>query len=54
MIQLNRVMLNTENIIVGMAAIGLAGLGMNWLMLLLERRLLAWSAETLRAEERDA
>jgi len=54
MIQLNRVMLNTENIIVGMTAIGLAGLGMNWLMLLLERRLLAWSAETLRAEERDA
>jgi ABC-type nitrate/sulfonate/bicarbonate transport system permease component len=54
MIQLNRIMLSTENILVGMAAIGLAGLGMNWLMLLLERRLLAWSAETLQAEERDA
>lgn len=51
MIQMNRIMLRTENIIAGMVTIGLAGLLMNYLMLLLEKRLLAWRQDTLRGAE---
>mgnify|MGYP001605322452 CR=1 FL=1 len=51
MIQLNRVMLRTENIIAGMVTIGLAGLVMNYFMLRLEKRLLAWRRGTIIAVE---
>ncbi len=46
MIQLNRIMLKTENIIAGMIAIGIAGLAMNYLMLILERKLTFWNQQT--------
>lgn len=46
MIQLNRIMLKTENIIAGMITIGIAGLVMNYLMLILERRLTSWNQQT--------
>jgi len=46
MIQLNRIMLKTENIIAGMIAIGIAGLVMNYLMLILERKLTFWNQQT--------
>lgn len=46
MIQLNRIMLKTENIIAGMISIGIAGLVMNYLMLMLERRLTSWNQQT--------
>ncbi len=46
MIQLNRIMLRTENIIAGMISIGIAGLIMNYLMLILEKRLTYWNEQT--------
>jgi len=51
MIQANRIMLKTENIIVGMITIGIAGLLMNQLMLLLEKRLSPGRGDTIRAAE---
>lgn len=45
MIQLNRIMLKTENIIAGMISIGIAGFIMNYLMLFLERRLTFWNQQ---------
>ena len=41
-IQLNRMMLETENVLVGMFTIGLTGLLMNQAMLWLERRVVPW------------
>jgi len=46
MIQLNRIMLKTENIIAGMITIGIAGFIMNYFMLILERRLTFWNQQT--------
>lgn len=46
MIQLNRIMLKTENIIAGMITIGIAGLIMNFFMLILEKRLTFWNQQT--------
>lgn len=45
MIQLNRIMLKTENIIAGMITIGIAGLIMNYFMLILEKRLTFWNQQ---------
>ena len=45
-IQLNRMMLETENVLVGMFTIGLTGLLMNQAMLWLERRIVPWRPAT--------
>ena len=42
MIQQNRVLLQTHNVVAGMITIGLVGFAMSALMSLLERRLLPW------------
>lgn len=47
MIQLNRIMLRTNKIVVGMIAIGIVGFIMNYLMMLLERRLTFWNQDTI-------
>lgn len=49
MIQLNRIMLRTPNIIVGMIAIGITGFLMNYTMLILEKKLLPWNRETIES-----
>jgi len=54
MIQLNRIMLKTQNIVVGMIAIGLIGLLMNQLMALLEDRLTFWNQASTERPESDA
>jgi NitT/TauT family transport system permease protein/sulfonate transport system permease protein len=51
MIQLNRIMLKTYNIIVGMITIGVVGLAMNYLMTVCERKLTFWNKETIGALE---
>lgn len=43
MIQTARVLIETEKVLAGMITIGVIGLGMNHLMLLLERKLTPWS-----------
>ena len=45
LIQLSRIMLETERVIVGMLVIGLTGWGMNMLLSFIERRLLHWNRE---------
>jgi NitT/TauT family transport system permease protein/sulfonate transport system permease protein len=52
MIQLNRILLQTENVLAGMLAIGLIGLAMNGLSYRLEARLTPWAGETLEAQRR--
>jgi len=47
MIQLNRLVLQMENVLAGMIAIGLIGLGLNKLSSYLERRLLRWQRDSL-------
>lgn len=47
MIQMNRIMLKTQNVIVGMITIGIIGLIMNYGMALLERKLTFWNRETI-------
>jgi ABC-type nitrate/sulfonate/bicarbonate transport system permease component len=49
MIQLNRMVLQMENVIVGMIIIGLIGFLMNRLAYLAENTLVPWSDDTLRA-----
>jgi ABC-type nitrate/sulfonate/bicarbonate transport system permease component len=51
MIQLNRIMLKTYNIIVGMIAIGTIGFVMNYLMTIFERKLTFWNQETIATVE---
>ena len=46
MIQTARVLIETEKVLAGMITIGIIGLGMNHLMLLLERKLTPWSHHT--------
>lgn len=43
MIQQNRVLLQTQNVLVGMAAIGVVGFGMSGVMTAIERRVIPWS-----------
>lgn len=45
MIQQNRVLLQTQNVVVGMATIGLVGFAMSALMGVLERRLVPWESD---------
>ena len=47
MIQRNRIMLKTCNVVAGMIAIGIVGLAMNYLMAVLERRVTFWNQETI-------
>jgi ABC-type nitrate/sulfonate/bicarbonate transport system permease component len=42
MMQLNRVMLQTQNVMVGMIAVGILGFGMNKIMLAIERKASPW------------
>ena len=51
MIQLNRIMLKTDNIIAGMISIGLIGLGMIYLMRILERKLTFWNRGRLETAD---
>ena len=46
MIQLNRIMLKSYNIIVGMIIIGAIGLFMNYLMAVIEKKITFWNKET--------
>ena len=46
MIQLNRILLQIDNVIVGMIVIGIIGLLMNKLMLVMQRILIPWRAES--------
>ena len=43
MIQQNRVLLQTQNVVTGMATIGLVGFAMGSLMGRIERRLIPWT-----------
>jgi ABC-type nitrate/sulfonate/bicarbonate transport system permease component len=52
MIQLNRILLQTENVLAGMLAIGLIGMAMNGLSYRLEAWLTPWAGETLAAQQR--
>jgi len=49
MIQLNRILLNTDAIVVGMICIGLIGLAMNRLMALVTKQLTPWDRDTIAA-----
>ncbi len=49
MIQLNRIMLKTPNIIAGMIVIGIIGFTMNYFMHILERKLTPWNKDTIYA-----
>ena len=51
MIQLNRILLNTENVIGGMIMIGLVGLLMNRAIIAVEQKLIPWNRDTLRARQ---
>jgi ABC-type nitrate/sulfonate/bicarbonate transport system permease component len=50
MIQLNRLILQMENVIAGMIVIGLIGLSMNSLARRVERSLVPWATDTLRTQ----
>lgn len=43
MIQQNRVLLQTPNVVVGMVTIGVIGFGMSWIMTAIEKRVIPWS-----------
>ena len=43
MIQLNRILLQTDNVIMGMIVIGIIGYLMNKLMIILEKKIIRWS-----------
>jgi len=52
MIQLNRIMLKTYNIVAGMIVIGLIGLVMNYVMAVIERKITFWNQETFESIHR--
>jgi len=52
MIQLNRIMLETERVVVGMLTIGGIGWCMNWLALQAECYLTRWNRDTLIAQQK--
>jgi len=52
MIQLNRILLNTENVIGGMLTIGLVGLLMNRAIIAVEQEITPWNRDTLRTQQR--
>lgn len=49
MIQLNRIMLKTSNIIAGMVVIGMIGFTMNYFIHILEKKLTLWNKDTIYA-----
>jgi NitT/TauT family transport system permease protein len=52
MIQMNRLMLKSYNILVGMIVIGFIGWGMNHLMLVIEKKITFWNQETLESKHK--